>query len=92
MARNVECGEHGRQGIAFVCTHIAHATDSGAKVGFFMSEAEEMARPDAWCSECRNANVGGMPRDEWMELVDFKIFCALCWDFAKEVQLGKPDT
>ena len=58
MERSVICGQHGRQGIALVCTHIAHATDAGRKVGFFCGEAEEMARPDAWCKACEEAYVG----------------------------------
>lgn len=33
MTRTADCPRHGRQGIGLVCTHVAHAMDTGADVG-----------------------------------------------------------
>jgi hypothetical protein len=86
--RTVNCPEHGPQGIGLVCTHIAHAVDSGKQVGFFWGDDTDGARPDAWCLECENALVK-LPKDEstenWFRKCDYKIFCAACWDRAKTV-------
>jgi hypothetical protein len=38
-----------------VCTHIAHAIDTGTAVGFFWGDETDTARPDAWCRACKAA-------------------------------------
>ncbi len=84
----VECPEHGEQGIGLVCAHVAHAIDSGASAGFFFwDECDDgYARPDAWCRECEAALLAvpdGEPQDDWFEACDNKVLCAACWDLAK---------
>jgi hypothetical protein len=82
----VVCREHGKQGIGLVCTHVAHAIDSGVRVGFFWGDDTDTARPDAWCLACEQA-LRAVPRGEttekWFMQCDYKILCAACWDLAK---------
>lgn len=81
--RITNCSKHGRQGIGLACTHVAHAIDSGEKVGFFWHDAGDTGRPDAWCSSCEASLVAQGDTEEWYEKADFKILCACCWDEAK---------
>jgi hypothetical protein len=84
----VACTRHGRQGIGLVCTHIAHAVDSGVRVGFFWGNDTDTARPDAWCHDCERALrqvPAGATTETWFENCEFKVFCAACWDHAKSV-------
>ena len=85
MARSADCEIHGRQGIGLVCTHVAHAIDSGADVGFFWGDTTDTARPDAWCRSCelKLRAIGDGSIDDWFREGDFKILCAACWDEAK---------
>lgn len=75
------------QGIGLVCTHIADAIDGKVKVGFFKSEANNLARPDAWCAVCEEAliKIGGESFEKWFLDADFKILCSECWDEADAV-------
>ena len=86
MASEVTCPEHGRQGIGLVCTHVAHAIDSGEPVGFFWGDDIDHARPDAWCFACEQALLA-VPSDDtsgaWFHACEFKVLCAACWDLAK---------
>jgi hypothetical protein len=90
--KSTECSLHGTQGIALVCTHVAHAVDRGEKCGFYWGTNIDTARPDAWCSECEKALVAlaGASSEQWFEDGEFKIFCAACWDEAKVVCGGFP--
>jgi|SRR5262249_6221045 hypothetical protein len=93
MNGNVTCREHGLQGISFVCTHIAHAVDSGKQVGFFWGDDTDTARPDAWCWACNQALLAVPPNtstEDWFRKCDYKIFCAACWDYAKHVLYELP--
>jgi hypothetical protein len=83
--READCPRHGRQGIGLVCTHIAHAMDTGANVGFFWGDDVDTARPDAWCSECERSLVAlqGGSSEGWFVAAEFKVLCAACWDEAK---------
>ena len=85
MAHSAECPAHGRQGIGLACTHVAHAIDSGARVGFFWGDDTDIARPDAWCTACNEKLLAlrGASSERWFEEADFKILCAACWDEAK---------
>lgn len=90
----VICAEHGRQGIGLVCTHIAHAVDAGERVGFFWGADTDTARPDAWCGACEQALLrvpAGESTEAWFVSCDFKVFCATCWDFAKQRMYGTPN-
>lgn len=84
------CPIHGEQGIGLVCKHIALATDTRASVGFFWGDDTDTSRPDAWCSNCeeRLLALKGASSEQWFRDAEFKIFCALCWDGAKEVCSG----
>jgi hypothetical protein len=92
MESDVLCSKHGRQGVGLVCTHIAHAVDSGQSVGFFWGDDTDTTRPDAWCQACEQA-LQAVPKGEstgnWFRACDYKIFCAACWDLAKEVMLQR---
>ena len=70
-----------------VCTHVAHAIDSGADVGFFWGDDTDTARPDAWCASCERKLLAlkGAPGDSWFVECDYKILCAACWDEAKQI-------
>lgn len=85
MTRSADCPRHGRQGIGLVCTHVAHAIDSDARVGFFWGDDTDTARPDAWCLACESALVAlaGASSEGWFRDAQFKILCAACWDEAK---------
>lgn len=78
--KKCNCSIHGEQGIGLVCTHVAHAVDANQRVGFFWGSEDDLARPDAWCKACQDSDS-----DEWFKEADFKIFCCLCWDEAKQV-------
>jgi hypothetical protein len=87
------CPQHGRQGIGLVCTHIAHAVDSGERVGFFCGDETDTARPDAWCKACEVALLAvpqGESTADWFHKCDYKIFCAGCWDEAKRLLYDLP--
>ena len=87
MAKIVECGKHGKQGIGLACIHVARAIDSGDQVGFFWGDEQDTARPDAWCEACERTLVAlnGQSGDEWFNDAQFKILCAGCWDEAKRL-------
>lgn len=90
--KKVACDQHGVRGFGLVCTHIAHAVDSGAAVGFFWGDDADLARPDAWCAACESALLAvpaGETTDRWFLSCDYKIFCEVCWDLARE-RLGPP--
>ena len=89
--KSTVCSRHGKQGIGLVCRHIALAVDERRKVGFFWSDDEDLARPDAWCAEC-DRRIRLDPDDpDWFDNADFKFFCAACWDEAKQI-CGSADT
>jgi hypothetical protein len=93
MKDKVTCTQHGRQGIGLVCTHIAHAVDTGERVGFFWGDDTDTARPDAWCRECERrlrAVPPGESTADWFRDCDNKVVCAACWDSAKWVLYDEP--
>jgi hypothetical protein len=85
--KTCNCPTHGKQGIGLVCTHVAHAIDANQRVGFFWGSEDHLARPDAWCKACEDKLVAlaDSNGNEWFKEADFKIFCCLCWDQAKQV-------
>lgn len=92
MAKGTTCSRHGAQGIGLVCTHVAHAIDSGDRVGFFWGDDTDAARPDAWCLQCERALVAldGASSERWFLQAQFRILCAACWDDAKERLYQRP--
>jgi hypothetical protein len=93
MKEEVTCPQHGRQGIGLVCTHIAHAVDSGKPVGFFWGDETDTARPDAWCHACEQALLAvppGQSTEAWFLACDYKVFCAACWDLANQRLYDRP--
>ncbi len=89
----VICPKHGRQGIGLVCTHIVHAIDSGANVGFFWGDETDTARPDAWCRACEQALLAvpaGEMTEAWFLACQYKVLCVGCWDLAKHRLYGPP--
>jgi hypothetical protein len=85
MSKTADCPMHGKQGIGLVCTHVAHAIDTGEAVGFFWGDDTDTARPDAWCAACEEKLVAlkGAASDEWFVAAEFKVLCAACWDEAR---------
>jgi hypothetical protein len=86
VSQTTNCPRHGWQGIGLLCTHVAHAIDSGENVGFFWGDDTDNARPDAWCATCERKLVAlqqGVASDRWFMEADFKILCAFCWDDAR---------
>ena len=49
MSDKVECGIHGQQHAAFVCSHLA---EPSVAAGFNWSEEDDSGFPDAWCDNC----------------------------------------
>jgi hypothetical protein len=94
MGKTANCPRHGKQGIGLACTHVAHAIDSGAQVGFFWGDDQDTARPDAWCWECEQAltALNGDSSERWFKNAPFKVLCAACWDEAKRVLYELPRT
>ena len=83
-AKRTNCPIHGNQGIGLVCVHAAIATDSDHRAGFFINDNTDLARPDAWCGACEDLLCKDGWSEQWFDAADFKIFCASCWDIAKE--------
>ena len=87
MSDKVKCDTHGVQDATYVCRHIVGSLHTGVPVGFFWAEAES-GRGDAWCAACEAARVadGG---DDWteelMKILDVKILCGSCYDYAKDI-------
>lgn len=75
-----------------MCEHIAVGVDKREAVGFYWGDDTDHARPDAWCAECEAALVAldGASSEQWFINARFKIFCARCWDEAREVCGGLP--
>lgn len=48
----VECGQHGKQEMALICTHLAHSVSGDTPLGFHEHDEGDMGRPDAWCDQC----------------------------------------
>ena len=81
---NIDCPQHGWQGIGLVCEHIAFAVDAGEQIGFYYGDETDTARPDAWCARCEDALIAlnGASSEQWFLDGQYKIFCAACWDEA----------
>ncbi|WP_407510682.1 hypothetical protein [Elizabethkingia anophelis] len=43
----VECGQHGKQEMALICTHLAHSVLGDTPLGFHEHDEGDMGRPDA---------------------------------------------
>jgi hypothetical protein len=85
----VKCDVHGTQDEAFVCQHIFRSLHTGVPVGFYWADEYPSKHPDAWCSACEEARVaaGGEWMDEAYELLDIKLVCGACHDYAKDIWL-----
>jgi len=92
IVKQANCQVHGTQGVGLVCEHIAFAVDRKERIGFFWGDDTDLARPDAWCSQCEGALLAldGASSEQWFKDAHFKIFCARCWDVAKHVCGGFP--
>ena len=86
----VECSVHGAQDKTYVCQHIADGLIARKRVGFFLANDPDNARPDAYCAEC-NARVGASG-GEWvgeaLEHLNPKVLCGACYDLAKQFHTG----
>lgn len=79
--RFVECGEHGRVGAAFVCSHV---TLGGPPLGFFWDTGKE---PCGWCAACEEARAA---EGEWNErseeaLGKVRVVCTMCFERMRDV-------
>ncbi|UEQ77250.1 hypothetical protein [Chryseobacterium arthrosphaerae] len=81
----IECSSHGAQPFGVVCIHLL---TNEKKSGFHEQEDEGHGKPDAWCNECHERwqlmNQSEVEREQWEELCDFKMICAVCYDKIKE--------
>ncbi|MEO6173056.1 MAG: hypothetical protein ABIP02_08060 [Arenimonas sp.] len=80
LPRLVVCEKHGTQGIGLVCRHLLASTQAK---GFFWSDDEDQARPDAWCNDCEEKLLKDEFTEAWYEQAGFQPLCAVCWDEAK---------
>ena len=76
MNKSANCALHGTQGIGLVCTHIARALDTGARVGFFWGDDSDTARrthgaPNA---NADSAHWRELHRSSGSSIGEFKIF------------------
>jgi hypothetical protein len=84
LPRLVNCTQHGMQGVGLACRHIiAAARTEKMSVGFFWSDDQDQARPDAWCDACEADLVKSDWSEAWHQAAGFEMVCALCWDAAK---------
>lgn len=83
----VLCQIHGEQDEAFACQHIVNSLHTGIPVGFYWPEDSNQIHPDAWCQECENARIqaGGEWTPEVEMLLNVKILCGSCYDYAKSI-------
>jgi len=81
----IDCGIHGRQEIAFACTHIAHGLLDGTTPGFVIAPEANEPLPFAWCDACETMvdQLGGNWGKEASERADWKMLCAACYNEAK---------
>ena len=85
MAEQINCQEHGAQGVGRICTHIANANGVDP-LGFMWGDSYGNARPDAWCKACEDALraiPAGQSFDPWYAACAFQPLCEKCWDLAK---------
>lgn len=80
LPRLIVCDQHGTQGIGLVCRHILASEEPN---GFFWSDDNDQARPDAWCNDCEEKLLKDEFSEAWYEQAGFQTLCALCWDAAK---------
>jgi hypothetical protein len=86
LPRIVSCPQHGMQGVGLACQHIVTAyREQKSSVGFYWSDDQDQARPDAWCDACEAALVKNEWSEAWHQAAGFEIICALCWDDAKSI-------
>ena len=85
MEEVIDCGIHGRQQIAFTCTHIAHGLLDGTTPGFVIAPDGDEALPMAWCDLCEVmvVELGGNWSEEASERAEWKMLCAGCYTEAK---------
>ena len=87
MDSTVNCAEHGNQGEAFVCSHLAESFKTGGKIGFYYASE---ARGDAWCEACEQMRIveGGTSGD-WNERSEsfaaITLICGGCYDSIKRL-------
>lgn len=82
----IECALHGQQGMALLCTHLAHSLHHRNPVGFFEYDTGDTGRPDAWCNTCEevwNQTQTEADREQWFLDCQHKLVCVSCWDEAK---------
>ncbi|KGT10323.1 hypothetical protein CMU71_03160 [Elizabethkingia anophelis] len=90
----VECGQHGKQEMALICTHLAHNVLGDTPLGFHEHDEGDMGRPDAWCDQCNmvlDKAEAEDELDEWFTNCDHKIVCVNCWDEVKVQNVNTSD-
>jgi hypothetical protein len=83
----IQCATHGWQEEAFVCQHIAESLQTGVPVGFHWPPDSTNSHPDAWCDACEQSRIdaGGDWTLEAEKLLNIKLLCGACYDFAKSI-------
>ncbi len=83
MTDDLQCGIHGNEKVACVCTHLA---SDGAGLGFHRTAPTEQGPfPDAWCDDCEiiRAAHGGW-NEESDALTTFVLVCPDCYEGSRE--------
>ena len=89
----VECADHEKRRIAFVCQHLNRKTKVGFHEAFETFEDMELSDDDdfqAWCDACEveRQRVGEW-NDVSMKFANIELVCEKCYFEMKEVNLGR---
>ena len=81
--RSLDCSTHGKQRPAFVCQHLAAASESQRGLGFFQPAVIDLSQWDAynaWCSACDE--ILSQQHGEWNDISEAfakpKLICLGC--------------
>jgi len=81
---NVECGEHGSRGGAFVCCHLVKGERLGFNYGVDPDEPDALY-PDAWCDACEQVRqLEGGWNDRSKAHADVTLLCSGCYEALRE--------
>jgi len=82
----VECPEHGTQGEAIVCVHSLQSLSDGIRRGLYWSFDAD-GDVNAYCDECEEYRLrhGGEWPEDYMDFVQGKILCLMCFERLKEL-------
>lgn len=87
----IECEEHGKGRITYICQHLLNKTNTGfeeafeTNIGMELDEEEDF---QAWCDECEKVRIKSDGwTDESMKFADIKLVCESCYFEMKKSRL-----